>query len=71
MCAKYAESVYVWRESPLPLIGAPKIKEDQCAITAKTLIVGGEQAAPKEFPHMVISEFIKLRPSVYYFTLFF
>ena len=52
-CAEYAE--YVFREDESyalsPLADGERI--NQCAVPGEILIVGGEEANPMEFPHMV------------------
>ncbi|XP_073998778.1 venom protease-like [Rhodnius prolixus] len=54
MCAKYSESVYSYEEPQILLPGATKVKRDNCGIRETPLIVGGEVARPKEFPHMAL-----------------
>lgn len=45
--------MYKKEKPPILVIGAPDIEVNQCAIVEVPLIVGGEAAKPKEFPHMV------------------
>uniref|UniRef100_A0A224XHH9 Putative trypsin-like serine protease n=1 Tax=Panstrongylus lignarius TaxID=156445 RepID=A0A224XHH9_9HEMI len=54
MCLKYAESVYSFEEPQILLPGATKVKVDNCGIRETPLIVGGELARAKEFPHMAL-----------------
>nr|ARK20044.1 serine protease snake-like protein [Ampulex compressa] len=53
MCAEYAKAVYGF-EIPNTLVGGTRkpVNISLCAITSRTLIVGGKKADPKEFPHM-------------------
>ncbi|KAJ1527794.1 hypothetical protein ONE63_007745 [Megalurothrips usitatus] len=56
-CAEYAKFVFVEDFSPTLL--ADPIVVDSCAISVDALVVGGEHAKPKEFPHMAAIGFEK------------
>lgn len=57
MCAKYSD--YVFREEEPPILLAANVEEikpvkfDECVRSGEPLVVGGTDAMPKEFPHMV------------------
>lgn len=57
MCAKYSELIFNYIKPPTLLeLGSSKdktVKVRDC-LDIKPLIVGGQRAKPKEFPHMVI-----------------
>ena len=56
MCAQYAQYVFKEDESYAlsPLANGERI--NMCAAPGETLIVGGEEVNPREFPHMVSHE---------------
>lgn len=49
-CREYADAVYLIRRDE---VGPGFHKVDQCAAKVEPLIVGGKDAEPKEYPHMV------------------
>lgn len=53
-CKEYGKYVYV-KEKPPVLVGddVEEVDVNECGIVEVQLIVGGEPAKPKEFPHMV------------------
>lgn len=60
MCHEYSNLIYTYQIQPTLLIPpssknktAPKVKVRDC-LDIKPLIVGGDKAKAKEFPHMVI-----------------
>ncbi|KAK7794488.1 hypothetical protein R5R35_004710 [Gryllus longicercus] len=53
MCKEYGEFVFAEEAAPVLLPGAKVDKTSQCGIVEVPLIVGGEKAGTKEFPHMV------------------
>lgn len=53
MCEKYSEYVYQ-RESVVSLDVKESEKVDSCSVPAEPLIVGGDAAAAREFPHMAL-----------------
>lgn len=56
-CEEYAESIIIEIPSPDPTRDGSIEKIDTCAIVEEALILGGENAAPREYPHMV-SKFV-------------
>lgn len=54
-CIEYQDAVYEKTYSPMGL-NQPPIEQKifRCSISTVPLIVGGEKAQSKEFPHMVI-----------------
>ncbi|XP_068086055.1 venom protease [Anabrus simplex] len=54
MCQEYAEAVWRYENAPTLQIGAKPIKTDLCFSSSKPLIIGGEKAKAKEFPHMAL-----------------
>ncbi|XP_014612361.1 PREDICTED: venom protease-like [Polistes canadensis] len=52
-CKEYSQYVYQLIYPPIFIIGQKPINVSTCGIKGKTLIVGGEKAAAREFPHMV------------------
>ncbi|KAL1122457.1 hypothetical protein AAG570_002788 [Ranatra chinensis] len=57
VCEKYAESIITWIDSPVLQEEEVKIRVDNCPFIGKPLVTGGEQAGPKEFPHMALIGF--------------
>lgn len=57
MCRKYSELIFI--QVTLPTLGGSKnkIAKQKDCVDIKTLIVGGEKAKAKEFPHMVIIKY--------------
>lgn len=54
-CVEYQDAVYERVYSSVGFSRPPiEQKVFRCAISTVPLIVGGENASPKEFPHMVI-----------------
>ncbi|CAH0559204.1 unnamed protein product [Brassicogethes aeneus] len=53
-CKEYAKYVYEKTDAVVPIIGAQPMTTYECGITAVPLIVGGEKAGFKEFPHMAL-----------------
>uniref|UniRef100_A0A0K8TED8 Peptidase S1 domain-containing protein n=1 Tax=Lygus hesperus TaxID=30085 RepID=A0A0K8TED8_LYGHE len=53
-CRQYAESVFEMVDDPILLPGAQPKRRDTCSISTQTTIVGGEEASPREFPHMAL-----------------
>jgi len=51
-CKEYTKYLYENKKSPILLIDAPKSEKNECGHKVVTLIVGGEQANRREFPHM-------------------
>lgn len=62
-CIEYGKYVIVKERPPILLITDTEVETIECSFTEVPLIVGGQRAAAKEFPHMVqttiISSFIK------------
>jgi len=60
VCREYSKLIYI--ETPIPtLVGNSKnrtMKEQRC-VDVEPLIVGGTEAVPMEFPHMVIVKYTK------------
>ncbi|XP_021921295.1 serine protease snake-like [Zootermopsis nevadensis] len=54
MCDKYSETVSQEEDSPVLTPGAGTNKVSTCGIVEVPLVVGGTNAAPREFPHMAI-----------------
>ncbi|XP_015178493.1 PREDICTED: serine protease snake-like isoform X2 [Polistes dominula] len=52
-CREYSQYVYQLVNPPIFLIGSKPFNTSTCGIKGKTLIIGGEKALGKEFPHMV------------------
>lgn len=52
-CKEYSQYVYQLKYSPLFNIGQKQFNVSTCGIKNKPLIVGGEKAVGREFPHMV------------------
>lgn len=54
-CVEYQDAVNERVYSSVGLSGSPPIEQKifRCSISTVPLIVGGENALPKEFPHMV------------------
>lgn len=52
-CAEYQQ--YVYEDVYVANVYGPPsvVKQNKCSFTSVPFIVGGEQASPKEFPHMV------------------
>ncbi|XP_025835383.1 uncharacterized protein LOC108736795 [Agrilus planipennis] len=55
-CKEYSKYVFEEQYS-FVLVTNSKVKADTCAVKALELIVGGEKAAPREFPHMALIGF--------------
>lgn len=53
-CQEYSKAIYVEQQSPVLSRNSGKISVSECGIVSIPLIVGGTQAQPKEFPHMVM-----------------
>ncbi|XP_034234400.1 serine protease snake-like [Thrips palmi] len=53
MCVVYSEYVYQV-PPPIALIAGDSSKVDMCTMPAEPLIVGGDNVAPNEFPHMAL-----------------
>lgn len=55
-CEEYGQYIYEYEMKTNPIIGEPPIekKHDKCAHTVVELIVGGEEAKEREFPHMAL-----------------
>ncbi|XP_063907489.1 serine protease snake-like [Zophobas morio] len=51
-CQEYARYVYETKVPPIPLINAQPVTRNECGHKVVKLIVGGEPAGRKEFPHM-------------------
>lgn len=60
-CKEYGKYVYSIERDPVLLIGAGNVEKNECGMTETPLIVGGEDAKEKEFPHMVIFFYSKER----------
>lgn len=66
-CHEYGQYIYETNIVPNPILGEPPIvkKLDICAHKAVELIVGGEAAREREFPHMALIGYRTGRPEDY------
>lgn len=55
-CREYSQYVFETEMVPNPIFGEPPIEKklNKCAHSAVELIVGGEEAREREFPHMAL-----------------
>lgn len=55
-CREYGQYIYETESVPNPILGEPPIikKHNICAHQVVELIVGGEEAREREFPHMAL-----------------
>ncbi|XP_050305676.1 venom protease-like [Anthonomus grandis grandis] len=53
MCKEYSKYVWTVELSPTLLVGAEDIKRRDCPFDKLELVVGGQPASRREFPHMV------------------
>ncbi|XP_044260065.1 serine protease snake-like [Tribolium madens] len=56
-CREYSAYIYEVTKSPVLLIGTSDLKRNECGHEVVKLIVGGELAGRKEFPHMAVIGF--------------
>lgn len=54
MCEEYSKYVYEWITPPVQTINFGKVKVNRCAHKVTELVIGGQHAGVREFPHMVI-----------------
>ncbi|GLV40321.1 uncharacterized protein CBL_07083 [Carabus blaptoides fortunei] len=62
-CKEYAEAVYELEYPPVFDIDVKQIKVDTCAVVVAPLVIGGENANPREFPHMALLGY-KEKPNI-------
>lgn len=61
-CVEYSKLVVTYKKPPILIIDKQEIKENTCGFRVVPLIVGGELANRREFPHMV-----SVTPRINYF----
>ncbi|XP_044756150.1 serine protease snake-like [Coccinella septempunctata] len=53
-CLEYSKLVFTYEKPPILIIDKDEIKENTCGFRVVPLIVGGEPANRREFPHMAL-----------------
>ncbi|XP_026479124.1 serine protease snake-like [Ctenocephalides felis] len=54
MCEEYSKYVYEWITPPVQTINFGKVKVNRCAHKVTELVIGGQHAGVREFPHMAL-----------------